>query len=397
MPSISNKGTQMPASPIRKLVPYAEAAKKRGTHVIHLNIGQPDIKTPKVALDAVRNHTIEVLEYSMTQGSEAYRKKIAGYYAKQDIFVDSEDIIVTTGGSEALSFAMGTIMDNDDEIIIPEPFYANYNGFATAAGVNVRPIASSIDNNFALPPISRFEELITPKTKAILICNPGNPTGYLYSREEIHQLAELVKKHDLFLVADEVYREFTYDGREHYSILQVEGLEQHAIVVDSVSKRYSMCGARIGCLISKNKAVIDTAMKFAQARLSPPTFAQIASEAALETPPSYFEEVIDEYVSRRNLLITELNKLEGVKVATPQGAFYCVAELPIEDADHFAQWLLESFEVNGDTVMVAPAAGFYATPGLGKNQIRIAYVLEKEQLVKAVQILGRALTEYNKQ
>lgn len=387
----------MPASPIRKLVPYAEAAKKRGTHVIHLNIGQPDIKTPKVALDAVRNHTIEVLEYSMTQGSEAYRKKIAGYYAKQDIFVDSEDIIVTTGGSEALSFAMGTIMDNDDEIIIPEPFYANYNGFATAAGVNVRPIASSIDNNFALPPISRFEELITPKTKAILICNPGNPTGYLYSREEIHQLSELVKKHDLFLVADEVYREFTYDGREHYSILQVEGLEQHAIVVDSVSKRYSMCGARIGCLISKNKAVIDTAMKFAQARLSPPTFAQIASEAALETPPSYFEQVIDEYVSRRNLLITELNKLEGVKVATPQGAFYCVAELPIEDADHFAQWLLESFEVNGNTVMVAPAAGFYATPGLGKNQIRIAYVLEKEQLVKAVQILGRALTEYNKQ
>ncbi len=387
----------MPASPIRKLVPYAEAAKKRGTHVIHLNIGQPDIKTPKVALDAVRNHTIEVLEYSMTQGSEAYRKKIAGYYAKQDIFVDSEDIIVTTGGSEALSFAMGTIMDNDDEIIIPEPFYANYNGFATAAGVKVKPIASSIDNNFALPPISRFEELITPKTKAILICNPGNPTGYLYSREEIHQLAELVKKHDLFLVADEVYREFTYDGREHYSILQVAGLEQHAIVVDSVSKRYSMCGARIGCLISKNKAVIDTAMKFAQARLSPPTFAQIASEAALETPQSYFEEVIDEYVARRNLLITELNKLEGVKVATPQGAFYCVAELPIADADHFAQWLLESFEVNGNTVMVAPAAGFYATPGLGKNQIRIAYVLEKEQLVKAVQILGKALTEYNKQ
>ena len=387
----------MPASPIRKLVPYAEAAKKRGTHVIHLNIGQPDIKTPKVALDAVRNHTIEVLEYSMTQGSEAYRKKIAGYYAKQDIFVDSEDIIVTTGGSEALSFAMGTIMDNDDEIIIPEPFYANYNGFATAAGVKVKPIASSIDNNFALPPISRFEELITPKTKAILICNPGNPTGYLYSREEIHQLAELVKKHDLFLVADEVYREFTYDGREHYSILQVAGLEQHAIVVDSVSKRYSMCGARIGCLISKNKAVIDTAMKFAQARLSPPTFAQIASEAALETPQSYFEEVIDEYVARRNLLITELNKLEGVKVATPQGAFYCVAELPIADADHFAQWLLESFEVNGNTVMVAPAAGFYATPGLGKNQIRIAYVLEKEQLVKAVQILGKALTEYNAQ
>ncbi|NDV15366.1 aminotransferase class I/II-fold pyridoxal phosphate-dependent enzyme [Muricauda sp. TY007] len=397
MPSISKKGTQMPASPIRKLVPYAEAAKKRGTQVIHLNIGQPDIKTPKVALDAVRNHTIEVLEYSMTQGSEEYRQKIAAYYAKRDIFVDAEDIIVTTGGSEALSFTMGSIMDNDDEIIIPEPFYANYNGFATAAGVKVKPIASSIENNFALPPISKFEELITPKTKAILICNPGNPTGYLYSKEEIHQLAELVKKHNLFLVADEVYREFTYDGREHYSILQVAGLEEYAIVVDSVSKRYSMCGARIGCLISKNTEVIATAMKFAQARLSPPTFAQIASEAALETPQEYFDDVIEEYVSRRNLLITELNKLEGVKVATPQGAFYCVAELPIDDADHFAQWLLESFEVDGKTVMVAPAAGFYATPGLGKNQIRIAYVLEKEQLVRAVQILGKALTEYNNQ
>ena len=387
----------MPASPIRKLVPYAEAAKKRGIHVIHLNIGQPDIKTPKVALDAVRNHNIEVLEYSMTQGSEEYRKKIADYYTKQDIFVDAEDIIVTTGGSEALSFTLGTIMDNDDEIIIPEPFYANYNGFATAAGVKVKPIASSIENNFALPPISKFEDLITPKTKAILICNPGNPTGYLYSKEEIHQLADLVKKYNLFLVADEVYREFTYDGREHYSILQVEGLEEHAIVVDSVSKRYSMCGARIGCMISKNKEVIGTALKFAQARLSPPTFAQIASEAALETPQSYFDDVIDEYVSRRNLLITELNKLEGVKVATPQGAFYCVAELPIENADHFAQWLLESFEVEGNTVMVAPAAGFYATPGLGKNQIRIAYVLKKEQLVKAVHILGKALREYNAQ
>jgi len=397
MPSISKKGTQMPASPIRKLVPYAEAAKKRGIHVIHLNIGQPDIKTPKVALDAVRNHNIEVLEYSMTQGSEEYRQKIAAYYAKRDIFVDAEDIIVTTGGSEALAFTMGTIMDNDDEIIIPEPFYANYNGFATAAGVNVKPIASSIENNFALPPISKFEELITPKTKAILICNPGNPTGYLYSKEEIKQLAALVKKHNLFLVADEVYREFTYDGREHYSILQEEGLEENVVVVDSVSKRYSMCGARIGCLISKNTQVIATAMKFAQARLSPPTFAQIASEAALETPQEYFDDVIKEYVSRRNLLLTELNKLEGVKVATPQGAFYCVAELPIEDADHFAQWLLESFEIDGKTVMVAPAAGFYATPGLGKNQIRIAYVLEKEQLVKAVQILGKALTEYNNQ
>ncbi|MAU15321.1 MAG: aspartate aminotransferase [Muricauda sp.] len=394
MPSISNKGKKMPASPIRKLVPYAEAAKKRGVHVIHLNIGQPDIKTPKIALDAVRNHNIEVLEYSMTQGSEAYRRKIAEYYAKKDIIVDSEDIIVTTGGSEALSFAMGTIMDNDDEIIIPEPFYANYNGFATAAGVTVKPIVSTIENNFALPPISKFEELITPKTKAILICNPGNPTGYLYTEEEIKQLAELVKKHNLFLIADEVYREFTYEGRKHYSILQVEGLEEHAIIVDSVSKRYSMCGARIGCLVSKNTEVIQTAMKFAQARLSPPTFAQIASEAALETPQEYFDDVIKEYVSRRDILISELKKIEGVQVAVPQGAFYCVVALPVDDADHFAQWLLESFDLEGNTVMVAPAAGFYATPGLGKNQIRIAYVLEKEQLVKAVQILGKALNEY---
>ncbi|WP_431163414.1 pyridoxal phosphate-dependent aminotransferase [Flagellimonas beolgyonensis] len=395
MPSISEKGRHMPASPIRKLVPYAEAAKKKGTHVIHLNIGQPDIKTPQVALDAVRNHNIEVLAYSMTEGSETYRDKIAAYYAKKDIHVAAQDIIVTTGGSEALSFAMGTIMDAEDEIIIPEPFYANYNGFATAAGVKVVPIVSKIEDNFALPPIASFEKLIGPKTKAILICNPGNPTGYLYSEAEIKQLAELVKKHDLFLIADEVYREFTYEGKQHYSILQLEGLENHAIVVDSVSKRYSMCGARIGCLVSKNRDVIQTALKFAQARLSPPTFAQIASEAALDTPQVYFDEVIEEYASRRNLLISELKKLDGVKVAVPQGAFYCVVELPVEDADDFAQWLLEHFSLDGNTVMVAPAAGFYATPGLGKNQIRIAYVLEKEQLVKAVQILGKALTKYN--
>ncbi|WP_420321843.1 pyridoxal phosphate-dependent aminotransferase [Flagellimonas sp.] len=395
MPGISKKGKQMPASPIRKLVPYAEAAKKRGTHVIHLNIGQPDIKTPKVALDAVRNHTIDVLAYSMTEGSEQYRTKIAAYYAKNEIDVSAEDIIVTTGGSEALSFVMGTIMDAEDEIIIPEPFYANYNGFATALGVKVVPIVSRIENNFALPPISDFEKLTGPKTKAILICNPGNPTGYLYSKEEIQQLAELVKKHNLFLVADEVYREFTYEGRVHYSILQEKGLEEHAIIVDSVSKRYSMCGARIGCLVSKNKSVIQTALKFAQARLSPPTFAQIASEAALETPQSYFDEVITEYAERRNILIAELQKLQGVRVAVPQGAFYCVVELPVSNSDDFAQWLLEKFEMDGKTVMVAPAAGFYATNGLGTNQIRIAYVLEKELLVKAVQILGEALKQYN--
>ncbi|MCK0158446.1 pyridoxal phosphate-dependent aminotransferase [Cellulophaga sp. F20128] len=394
MPSISTKGLSMPESPIRKLVPFAEDAKKRGIHVIHLNIGQPDIKTPKIALDAVKNNTLEVLAYSRTEGSETYREKIAAYYKKNSIIVTAQDIIVTTGGSEALSFAMGSIADPQDEIIIPEPFYANYNGFATAAGVTVVPVVSKIENNFALPPIEEFEKLITPRTKAILICNPGNPTGYLYSKEEIKKLAAIVKKHDLFLVADEVYREFTYDGKEHYSILQEEGLEDNAIVIDSVSKRYSMCGARIGCLVSKNKAVVKTAMKFAQARLSPPTYAQIASEAALETPASYFTDVIDEYVERRNILIAELEQVEGVVVAKPQGAFYCIAALPIKDADHFAKWLLEDFNVDGKTVMVAPAAGFYATEGLGKNQIRIAYVLDKEELIRAVKILKEALAVY---
>ncbi len=394
MPSISKKGQLMPESPIRKLVPYAEAAKERGVEVIHLNIGQPDIKTPQVALDAVRNHNLDVLAYSRTEGSEEYRQKIAAYYAKNEIEVTSSQIIVTTGGSEALSFAMNTIADTGDEIIIPEPFYANYNGFATISGIKVVPVASHIEDNFALPPIEEFEKLIGPRTRAILICNPGNPTGYLYTREEIKKLATIVKKHGLFLVADEVYREFTYDGREHYSILQEEGLDEHAILVDSVSKRYSMCGARIGSLVSRNKEVIQTALKFAQARLSPPTFAQIASEAALETPKSYFEEVKKEYVSRRDLLISELKKIDGIKVGEPHGAFYCIAELPIANADNFAQWLLESFSIDGETVMIAPAAGFYATEGLGLNQVRIAYVLEKEELRRAVHILDKALKVY---
>ncbi|PXX26820.1 pyridoxal phosphate-dependent aminotransferase [Arenibacter sp. ARW7G5Y1] len=394
MPSISRRGETMPESPIRKLVPFAEAAIKRGVKIIHLNIGQPDIKTPKVALDAVKNNTLEVLAYSRTEGSESYRKKIAQYYAKNDIHVDAGNIIVTTGGSEALSFALGSIADNDDEIIIPEPFYANYNGFANANGIKVVPVVSNIENNFALPPIDEFEKLITAKTRAILICNPGNPTGYLYTKEEIKKLASIVKKHNLFLVADEVYREFIYDGREHYSILQEKGLEEHAIIIDSVSKRYSMCGARIGYLVSKNKEVIQTALKFAQARLSPPTYAQIASEAALETPQSYFDDVKKEYEGRRNILITELNKLDGVVVAQPQGAFYCIAQLPIDNADTFAQWLLEDFQWNGETVMVAPAAGFYATNGLGTNQIRIAYVLEKDDLIRAVHILKEALNVY---
>jgi aspartate aminotransferase len=394
MPNISLKGQSMPQSPIRKLVPFAEAAIKQGKTVYHLNIGQPDIKTPEIALDAVKVHSLEILAYTRSEGSEEYRIKIANYYAKKNIHVNHDDIIVTTGGSEALLFAFGSVMDTDDEIIIPEPFYANYNGFSTASNVKVVPVISKIEDNFALPPISEFEKLITAKTKAILICNPGNPTGYLYSKDEIKQLAALVKKHDLFLIADEVYREFAYDGHTHYSILQEEGLEEHAIMIDSVSKRYSMCGARIGCIVSKNKHVIQTALKFAQARLSPPTFAQIASEAALETPQSYFDEVIEEYVERRNILITELQKIDGIKVAKPNGAFYCVVQLPVKSADHFAQWLLEHFDLNGETVMVAPAAGFYSTPGIGENQIRIAYVLKKESLIKAVNIIKQALKVY---
>ncbi|MDE3743919.1 pyridoxal phosphate-dependent aminotransferase [Maribacter polysaccharolyticus] len=397
MPSISKKGTKMPESPIRKLVPYAEKAKKEGVEVIHLNIGQPDIKTPQIALDAVKNNTLSVLEYSNSEGSEAYRKKLASYYAKHDIHVTAQDILVTTGGSEALSFALGSIADSNDEIIIPEPFYANYNGFATAMGINVIPVVSRIDDNFALPPIEEFEKLVTPRTKGILICNPGNPTGYLYTREEIEKLSAIAKKHDIFLISDEVYREFTYDGKKHFSILQQPGMEEHGVVVDSVSKRYSMCGARIGCLVSKNKELLKTALKFAQARLSPPTYAQIASEAALETPQSYFEDVKKEYVSRRNLLIAELEKIEGIKIGYPQGAFYCIAELPISNSDHFAQWLLEEFRVDGETVMVAPAAGFYASKGLGKNQIRIAYVLEKDSLKRAVHILKEALKIYKDQ
>jgi|TARA_B110000902_G_scaffold89981_1_gene106907 aspartate aminotransferase len=395
MPKISTKGDLMPQSPIRKLVPFAEQAKKEGVKVFHLNIGQPDIKTPEVALKAIKNCDLEVLEYSRSEGSETYREKLSEYYKKNDIQIGSEDIIITTGGSEALLFCFGSIMDLGDEVIIPEPFYANYNGFSVAQGVTVVPVVSGIETNFALPPIADFEALITPKTKAILICNPGNPTGYLYSKEEIHELAILVKKHDLFLIADEVYREFTYDGLEHYSIMQEKGIESNAIIIDSVSKRYSMCGARIGCIVSRNKAVLNTALKFAQARLSPPTYGLIASEAALETPDSYFSEVITEYVERRNVLVKELEKIEGVKVAIPNGAFYCIVELPVSDTDEFAKWMLETFRLENKTIMVAPAAGFYSTVGLGKNQVRIAYVLNTEELIISVAILKAALKEYN--
>lgn len=395
MPKISNKGRQMPESPIRKLVPYSEIAKKKGNKVYHLNIGQPDIKTPEVAMNAVKNIDLTILEYSHSAGNESYRKKLSAYYINQDISVNIEDIIITTGGSEALMFAMGSTMDQGDEIIIPEPFYANYNGFSTASGVSVVPVISTIETGFALPAVEDFEKLITPKTKAILICNPGNPTGYLYSKEEIMKLAALVKKHDLFLISDEVYREFTYDGDVHYSVMNVPGLEEYAIMIDSVSKRYSMCGARIGCIVSKNKEVMATAMKFAQARLSPPTIEQIASEAALDTPQSYFDEVISEYRERRDTLIEELNKIEGVIVSKPKGAFYCIAQLPVDNADAFAQWLLESYDLDGETVMVAPAAGFYSTPGMGLNQVRIAYVLKKADLISAVRILKAAIPVYN--
>jgi|SRR5690554_63822 len=396
MPRLSQKGLHMPESPIRKLVPYAETAKKNGVKVYHLNIGQPDIKTPKIALDAVRNANIEVLEYSHSAGFESYRRKLAKYYRAFQLPVEAEDIIITTGGSEALLFAMGSILDDGDEIIIPEPFYANYNGFSISSGAKIVPVTAKFEDDFALPPVESFESLITPKTKAILICNPGNPTGYLYSEEEIRKLAQLVKKHDLFLIADEVYREFAYDGHQHHSILTQTDLTDHAIVIDSVSKRYSMCGARIGCIVSKNKAFMATAMKFAQARLSPPTFAQIASEAALDTPQSYFDEVQAEYVQRRNTLVSALQQIEGVKVATPKGAFYCIAQLPVDDAEDFSKWLLETFQYDGETVMLAPAAGFYSTPGMGKNEVRLAYVLEQQDLLKSVEILKEALKFYNK-
>jgi aspartate aminotransferase len=384
----------MPESPIRKLVPFAEKAKKAGKKVYHLNIGQPDIRTPKVALEAIHDFSDKVVEYSHSAGFESYRIGLAKYYQNLGIDVTYKDLMVTTGGSEALLFALNSCLDAGDEIIIPEPFYANYNGFSISAGVVVKPITTSINNGFSLPVIKEFEKLITPKTKAILICNPGNPTGYLYSKEELETLRNIVLKHDLFLIADEVYREFVYDGNEHHSVLNIEGLDQNTIIIDSTSKRYSMCGIRVGCIVSKNKKVMATALKFAQARLSPPTFGQIAGQAALNTPKSYFDQVSAEYVSRRDLLVEGLNKIEGVICPKPKGAFYAIAQLPIDDADRFAQWILEDFDLNGETIMVAPAAGFYSTPNTGTNQVRIAYVLNKESLPKAIDCLDEALKVY---
>jgi len=394
MPKISHKGTTMPASPIRKLVPFADKAKKEGKKVYHLNIGQPDIETPQVVFDAIKKVDFKVLEYSHSAGIESYRKKLADYYSKYNISIDISNVMITTGGSEAISFAMGSCLDPYDEVIIPEPFYANYNGFSIASDIVVKPITAKIENGFALPSISEFEKLITPKTKAILICNPNNPTGYLYTEEELLELKKLVLKHDLFLFADEVYREFCYDGKKHFSVLNIKGLENNVIVVDSVSKRFSMCGARIGALITRNKEVMNTAMKFAQARLSPPTFGQIASEAALDVQEDYFEKVSAEYVSRRNLMIEELNKIDGVLCPKPGGAFYAIARLPIDNADKFCQWLLESFAYKNQTVMLAPASGFYSTPGLGQNEVRLAYVLNKTDLKSAMECLKFALEEY---
>ena len=394
MPNISNKGFNMPESPIRKLVPFAENAKRKGKKVYHLNIGQPDIQTPSVALEAIKNFDDNVVEYSHSAGFESYRKGLALYYQSLDIDVSYNDLMVTTGGSEALLFALNSCLDAGDEIIIPEPFYANYNGFSISAGITVKPISTSIDNGFALPPIEDFVKLITPKTKAILICNPGNPTGYLYSQKELELLRDVVKKYNLFLFADEVYREFCYDGNSHCSVLSLDGLEKHAVVIDSTSKRYSMCGIRVGCIVSKNPEVINTALKFAQARLSPPTFGQVAGEAALSTPKSYFEDVINEYVARRDLLVDGLNKIDGVICPKPKGAFYAIAQLPVDNAEKFAQWLLEEFDYQNETLMVAPAAGFYSTEGEGNNQVRIAYVLNQDSLKRAIKCLEEALIQY---
>lgn len=394
MPSISAKGRLMPASPIRKLVPYSEEAKRKGRKVYHLNIGQPDIPTPEVALNALRNISLNVIEYSHSAGNESYRRKLAVFYQKKGINVDHTQILVTTGGSEAILFALMTCLDPGDEVITPEPFYANYNGFATTAGVKIIPVTSYIKNDFALPPIKEIEAKITPKTKAIIVCNPNNPTGYLYSKEELIHLREIVKKHDLFLFSDEAYREFCYDGATHFSAMNLEGIDDNVILLDSVSKRYSECGVRIGALITKNREVLAAALKFAQARLSPPGLGQIAGEASIDTPENYFRDVNEEYTARRNYMVEALNKIPGVYCPRPKGAFYAVVKLPIDDCDKFAQWLLEDFEYQNQTVMLAPASGFYSTPGLGKNEVRIAYVLKIDDLKNAMLVLAEALKVY---
>ena len=393
MLSISNRGQQMPSSPIRKLVPYAEAAKKRGINVYHLNIGQPDIETPKPILDAVRHSDFKVLEYSHSAGNESYRKKLVKYYKSVNIDVDYNQIIITTGGSEAILFAFTSCMDPGDEVIIPEPFYANYNGFAVASGVKVVPITSYIENSFGLPSIEEFEKKVTAKTKAIVICNPNNPTGYLYTKEEMDALRQLIVKHNLYLFSDEAYREFCYEGTQ-ISAMHLKGVDDHVVMMDTISKRYSACGGRIGAFVTKNKALLDAAMKFAQARLSPPSFAQIAGEAAIDLPANYFDTTRAEYKARRDLIVKRLNQIVGVLCPNPGGAFYAIAKLPIDDSDNFCQWLLERFSFNNSTVMLAPATGFYGTEGLGKQEVRLAYVLNLEAINAAMDCLEEALLQY---
>jgi aspartate aminotransferase len=394
MPSISEKGRAMPPSPIRKLAPYADEAKRKGRKVYHLNIGQPDIPTPDVAINAIRNLDTRVIEYSHSAGNESYRRKLADFYAGIGIKVDYTQLLVTTGGSEAILFAFNSCVNTGEEVITPEPFYANYNGFAISAGIKIVPVTSYIKDDFALPPIDEIEKKITPKTKGIIICNPNNPTGYLYSREELLHLRDIVKKYDLYLFSDEAYREFCYDGAGHFSSMKLEGIDDNVIMLDSISKRYSECGVRIGALVTRNKEVISTALKFAQARLSPPGLGQIAGEASLNTPPEYFREVNIEYTQRRNYMVDALNKIPGVYCPKPKGAFYSVVKLPVDDSDKFAQWLLEEFDYKNQTVMVAPASGFYSTPGLGKNEVRIAYVLKIDDLRNAMEVLAEALKAY---
>jgi aspartate aminotransferase len=394
MPLISEKGRAMPASPIRKLAPFAEEAKRKGIKVYHLNIGQPDIPTPDVALNAIRNIDLKVIEYSHSAGNESYRRKLAGFYKTIGIDIDYSEILITTGGSEAILFALMTCLDPGDEVITTEPFYANYNGFATTAGVKIVPVTSYIKNDFALPPISEIEKKITIRTKAIIVCNPNNPTGYLYTREELLHLRDIVKKHDLYLISDEAYREFCYDGAEHYSAMKLEGVANNVILVDSVSKRYSECGVRIGALISRNCEVMSVALRFAQARLSPPGLGQIAGEASIDAPAGYFKEVNREYTARRNYMVDTLNRIPGVYCPRPKGAFYSVVSLPVDDSEKFARWLLEEFTYKNQTVMVAPASGFYSTPGLGRNEVRIAYVLKIDDLKNAMETLEEALKVY---
>lgn len=394
MPQVSKKGLSMPASPIRKLTPFANQAVEKGIKIYHLNIGQPDIETPEIMLNAIKNIDFNVWAYSPSEGTASYRKKLAEYYKRNNYDIDADNILVTNGGSEAITIAMQTCINAGDEVIIPEPFYANYNGFACSAGVTVKPIVSNINDGFALPEIEEFEKLITPKTKAIIICNPNNPTGYLYSREELEALKGICLKHDLFLLCDEAYREFCYDGNEFISPMHLEGFDQHAIVLDTVSKRYSACGARLGCILTKNKEVYNVALKFAQARLSPPTVAQIAATAAVDTPQEYFDGIKEEYTARRNTLVNGLNNIPGVFCPNPKGAFYVVAKLPVDDSDKFCQWMLEEFSFEGQTVMMAPATGFYSSEGLGKQEVRMAYVLKEDDLKTALICLEKGLKEY---